>query len=49
MWDSRAGELQTVSDNGRDHLRALRVLENPQRLSRVSSSQVGYPFDSNIY
>lgn len=51
LWDSGAGELQTDSDNGRNHLWALHVLENAQRLSGVSSSQVGYQFDSydNLY
>lgn len=47
LWDSGAGELQTDSDNGRDHLWALHVLEDPQRLSGVSSSQVGSQFDSH--
>lgn len=49
LRDSGAGELQTDSDDGRDHLRALHVPENPQRLSGVPSSQVGDQFDSNDF
>lgn len=42
--NSGAGELQTDPDDGRDHLWALYLLENPQRLPGVSASQVGFRF-----